>query len=367
MENKTEKRRRFLINFAYIAVIIAIVYLLVNYALLSLMPFVIALIISAILQPLIRLITRNTKIGQKPAAIIVIILAVCTVGVLIAFLCIEVVVFSKDLISKIPHYYSTMVRPAMVNLIDNIQSILRNVDEDITIDPSTLIPQTSDFIPSFSSIFNVTSNLISSVPSVLVSIVICIISTVFISIDYPLLSKWCLHQLPPKAYHTVLEIKEYVTVILFKYIRSYAIILSITFLELCIYLLIAGLIKPNMFASVGTTILTAFLISVFDILPIVGTGTVLIPWAIIRILLGDFVTGIMLLVIYLLVMIVRNFIEPKIVGDQVGLHPVVTLMAMVAGTSLFGVFGLLGFPVTLALLKDLNDRGKIHIFKKLDK
>lgn len=366
MENKTEKRRRFLINLAFIAAIVAIVYILLKYALFALMPFVIAAVISALLQPVIKLIRRKTKLGQKSAAIIVIILAACTVGVLIVFICIELVVFSKDLISKIPHYYSTMIQPAMVNLINNVQELLRNIDPDITIDHSALIPQASDLIPSISSIFSFTSNIISSVPQVFISIIIGIISTVFICIDYPLITKWCLHQLPEKTYHTVIEIREYVTVILFKYIRSYSLILSITFLELCIYLLIAGLINQSLFSSVGTTILTALLISVFDILPIVGTGTVLIPWAIIRLLLGDYVTGIVLVVIYVLITVVRNIIEPKIVGDQVGLHPVVTLMAMVTGTSLFGVVGLFGFPVTLALLKDLNDRGKIHIFKKLN-
>ena len=70
-----------------------------------------------------------------------------------------------------------------------------------------------------------------------------------------------------------------------------------------------------------------------------------------------------LLALYLIITVIRNIIEPKIVGHQVGLHPVVTLFSMLAGLQLFGIIGLFGFPITLSLLKNLNDRGVIHILK----
>ncbi|MBQ5758322.1 MAG: AI-2E family transporter [Clostridia bacterium] len=67
-------------------------------------------------------------------------------------------------------------------------------------------------------------------------------------------------------------------------------------------------------------------------------------------------------ILYLAITIIRNIIEPKIVGDHVGMHPVVTLMAMVIGTYVFGPIGLLGLPITIALFKSLNDEGIIHVF-----
>jgi predicted PurR-regulated permease PerM len=109
--------------------------------------------------------------------------------------------------------------------------------------------------------------------------------------------------------------------------------------------------------------LLALLIALLDILPIVGTGTVLLPWALISFITGDFASGICLLVIYAVITVIRQFIEPKIVGDQVGLHPVATLIAMIVGTRLFGAIGLFGLPISLAIIKDLNDHGKIHVFK----
>ena len=89
----------------------------------------------------------------------------------------------------------------------------------------------------------------------------------------------------------------------------------------------------------------------------------MIPWAIICFLLGNWKLGIGLLLLYLTITVIRNIIEPKIVGHQVGLHPVVTLASMLTGLQLFGVIGLFGFPITLSLLKYLNDREIIHIFK----
>ena len=365
MNDKIERRRRFLINTAFFAVIAAIAYVLLKYALPVVMPFFIAFVISAILQPVIDFLRKRVKLGQKGAASIVVVLFLCTIGVLLVCIIIKIVISLTDIIAAAPAYYTNTIQPALRNLIDYAQNLLRNFDSDITLDYNEIIPSLSDLIPSIKSIFSFTTNILTSVPGFFITVLITIISIFFISADYHMLCHWVIFQLPENVGHTVLEIKKYIKDILLKYVRSYALIMSITFLELSILLLIAGLIKSDMFASVGSTLLTAFFIAMFDLLPIVGVGSVLMPWAIIRVLLGDLLTGAMLAVIFLIIVVVRNIIEPKIVGTQVGLHPIVTLMAMITGTALFGVVGLFVFPITLALLKDLNDRGKIHIFKKV--
>lgn len=78
---------------------------------------------------------------------------------------------------------------------------------------------------------------------------------------------------------------------------------------------------------------------------------------------GNYQVSIGILVVYIVVTIVRNILEPKIVGGQLGLHPVVALMSMFIGANLIGVIGLFGFPITLSLLKHLNDTGTIKLFK----
>ena len=109
--------------------------------------------------------------------------------------------------------------------------------------------------------------------------------------------------------------------------------------------------------------LIALLISVFDILPVLGTGGIMIPWVVIDVILGNYSLALGLLVLYLIITVIRNIIEPKIVGKQIGLHPVITLASMFVGVQLLGVWGLFGFPIGLSLLRHLNDTGTVKIFR----
>jgi len=96
---------------------------------------------------------------------------------------------------------------------------------------------------------------------------------------------------------------------------------------------------------------------------VLGTGGIMIPVVDHHLFQGNYQTGLSLLFVYLVITVVRNILEPKIVGKQLGLHPVVTLMCMFIGANLFGVIGLFGFPITLSLLRHLNDTGTIQLFK----
>ena len=107
----------------------------------------------------------------------------------------------------------------------------------------------------------------------------------------------------------------------------------------------------------------AAIIAVLDIIPVLGVGGAIFPWALVQLIKGRFVFAIGLIVLYVIVLVVRNIIEPKVVGGQVGLHPVVMLICMFAGVKIFGVLGLFVMPVVIIILKNLNDSGKIRIFK----
>ena len=198
------------------------------------------------------------------------------------------------------------------------------------------------------------SGVASSLPGLFIKLLLMIISTFFIAADYELLTGFFLKQLDGKSKQIFLQVKKYVVGTLFVCIRSYALIMTITFIELSVGLSIIG---------VKNSILIAFLISVFDILPVLGTGGIMIPWTIIAALTGDYSLSIGLLIVYLIITVIRNIIEPKIVGSQIGLHPVVTLASMFVGVQLLGVVGLFGFPISLSLLRHLNDNGTIHLFK----
>ena len=102
--------------------------------------------------------------------------------------------------------------------------------------------------------------------------------------------------------------------------------------------------------GIGNGVIKAALIAVLDIMPILGTGGIMIPWAVISLVLGYTKLGIQLLAIYVIVTVIRNYVEPKIVGTQLGLHPIITLVTMFIGLRLFGFLGMFGLPVGISFL-----------------
>lgn len=198
------------------------------------------------------------------------------------------------------------------------------------------------------------TNLTLKTPGFLLDLIITVIATVFLSIDLPAVKAFVLRQCSEKTKALLRNIRIHLGRTLWRYTRSYALILGITFAEISIGLLIIGLDNPFGLAAA---------IAVFDILPVVGSGMILLPWTIITLLSGNYVRALGLGILYAVVVVVRNVMEPKIIGDRVGLHPIVTLLAMVLGTYLFGGIGLLGLPLSLALIQSLNRQGVIHLYR----
>ena len=97
----------------------------------------------------------------------------------------------------------------------------------------------------------------------------------------------------------------------------------------------------------------AFLVSIIDILPILGTGIVLVPSSIVLLLARNYYFGFGILIIYAVILLVRQIAEPKIVGKSIGLSPLVTLVSMYAGFKLFGFFGMIIGPAMALIIKSI--------------
>ena len=127
----TVKRKRFLINFAFFALIFALSVALVRYALPALFPFVVAYIVTAILLPLVRLLNSKLKINKRILSVILVILFYGTIGVIVIWLLVEIAAFATDRIKDLPAFFQTQVRPFLVNLFDEIQEMIYNLDPEI--------------------------------------------------------------------------------------------------------------------------------------------------------------------------------------------------------------------------------------------
>lgn len=359
MDPSLEKKKSFLIRLAWFLTVVGIAVFICRKALSTLMPFIIAFVVALILQPPIRLLKKKLRFTSGPAAVLCVLLFYVIVAALLLLIGGELFTTVKNFILQAPTLYATRIEPMLNELSTSIRALFERVD-----------PSTAEFVDGYldsvgatlsSTVSNVSLTLVRkiggyaiSLPTFLLHVLITVIATVFVSSDLGKLKHWVLCQLSDENRTLVQNIFIHLGRTLSNYVRGYGLILLITFLELCLGLWLIG---------IQNWALLSFGIALLDILPVVGTGTVLIPWAIVCVFYGEYRSAIALMVVYLIILVVRNFIEPKIVGSRVGLHPIVTLSAMIIGTAVFGPVGLLGLPITMALLVSLNEAGCIHIFK----
>jgi len=188
---------------------------------------------------------------------------------------------------------------------------------------------------------NSITNAVKGAPSVLFSSIVALAATCYIAKDYESLKKFINNMLSAKKAKTLIKLKDIFKSCVLKMLSGYLILMAITFGELALGFLILG-IKNGIWLSA--------VIAVVDILPVFGVGTVLIPWGIINMILGNNFHGVGLIILYLLVTLVRNFAEPKIVGGKIGANPLFTLLCMFLGLKLFGFPGLVILPVTFIVI-----------------
>ena len=141
--------------------------------------------------------------------------------------------------------------------------------------------------------------------------------------------------------------------------RAYGLIMFITFCENFLGLTILNLIGV---ADNSYVFVISIGIAVFDILPVAGSGGILIPWALVSLVTGNIGQCIGLLILYAVITVIRQYIEPKIVGNSLGVHPLVTLAGLYFGLKLFGFMGMFIVPICVMTLKAFNDAGRIHLY-----
>ncbi len=355
----TERKRAFIINTIYLLIIIAASILFIKYALPKVAIFLVAFIIAYLLHKPTCYVSQKLHLPYKLVSILMVLLFYCIIGFLIVLLIAKTFGSVTSLIAFLPDFYNNKIMPAFSDLFISFENLLLQLDSSLVSMIQGYDNQFMQWLGTYisvlsSSAISVLSSIATSIPALFVKLVLMIISTFFITLDYDKLTGFCLRQLNTKSMVLFLQIKNYLVGTLLVCIGSYSIIITMTFLELSIGLSLIG---------VDNAILIALIIAIFDILPVLGTGGIMIPWAILSFLRGNIARGIALLILYVIITVIRNIVEPKIVGSQLGLHPIITLSSMYVGVQLFGIVGLFGFPILLSLLRYLNDKGSIHIYK----
>ena len=363
LTEKQQKRGGFLIDFAYFVACLAIfvsIFIALKYTFAWCLPFIIGLIIATILRRPSEFIARKTKIPRKLVSYAVLILFYAIIVVILWLVGAKLISMFRGTITSLPDLYDSSIAPSLDQLNNFITDIAENFSPTIReTNPNGVLgglvnDLSGQIVPLRDWGIGKAVDIGMAVPNFLLGFLFTILSSAFFAGDYKKITMFVSAQLSPKARNIVFEIKGYLFGTLGKYLKSYFIIMCITFAELSIGFTLIG---------IKGSILIAFLVAVCDILPVLGTGTIVIPWAAVALITGNFLLAGELIVIYIIVTIVRNIIEPKIVGQQLGLHPIVTLFCIFIGLRLMGVIGMFAVPITVQIIVRLNKSGTLHFLK----
>ncbi len=366
--DKTQKRWTFIVNVLYFLIFVAAFVLFMKYAFWMIFPFIFALCVAALLQKPLKLLTKNKK---SPKGLISALLSLLVFGVILGIVALggaKLVTSVMDFVS-----YFTDRCTSFADVFDVIKNAYLSFDI-----AKQLPPVVNDYVTSgidtirdyflsgeivtaitdnISKIISPLSSVITTVPSFLAGLLISIVATCFMTATFDDIKEFVLRQF--NDMEKAKRAKQILISSIGKMIKAYTIIICITTAELFIGL---SILKFIGLTDASHILLISFLIALIDIVPVLGTGTVLVPWSIISFISGKIGMGIGILVIYAVVSVIRQFMEPKLVAGQVGISPVVTIMAMYIGIKVFGAIGIFILPFIVIIVKLLNDEGIIHIF-----
>lgn len=354
-----EHKKKMILNSVYYALLLFVAYLAVKYALPFFAPFILAFIVAWILRKPSVFLAKKMRISDKLLGVILVAFFYIIIGFAAFLLGAKVINVLRDLFYMAPTFFENTIIPLIESIIDRLEGIAVILDLQVSDSIKNSYLESIESIKQSISGLSLDavkyiSNRVWTLPAFLIKSMTMIICSFFLAGDYEKVTGFIKRQIPEKGRTILEQAQTYIlgTVVIF--IRSYALILFITFVELSIGFSIM---------KVNNAIVVAGLIALLDILPIIGTGGVLVPWCLIELFRGNYPMALGLIILYVVITVVRNIIEPRIVGKQIGLHPLATLMSMFVGVKLFGVIGLFGLPVVLSFFMYLNRTGVIHILR----
>ena len=343
MEYKTILKKTVLLIF------IAIIIILSAKVFMFYIPFLIAYIISLLVDPIIRFINKKTKISRKTSSIIVLATVFLLLIGFISWGVISLVSESTHLLGALNTYLEKAIswsNTIFKNFNTDKLSVPNEIKELIQTTSSDVVNKVIEFIKN---ILNNFLEHLKSIPTILIYTVITILATYFITSDKFYILDRLEHHIPKKIMGKITEKVQKIAKSLGEYLKAEATMIGISFIIILMGLNIFYLMGMN----VGYPLIMALFISFVDALPILGAGTIMVPWSIILFLNREYSVASSILGLYIFMIAVRQFLGPKIVSNKIGVHPIFTLIAMYTGFKFLGIIGLLVGPVVLIILKNI--------------
>lgn len=351
MEDRKDLHRRILVNLGVALAGVLFLIFVVPQLVRFLMPLIVAWIVAMIANPIIRFLEKRIKIMRKHGSALVIILVLA--ALIAAFYGLAVLVASQfsSWVTELPEVYDSVTQ--------NLQHLFRLLHQKYNIIPADVklaFDQRENMLDSYiqkaidgllkmvnSGSLSKVSSLASSLMDFLVYAILTILASYFMTVEKDHFTKLLQEKTPAGVQRIWDKIKKIFIRAIGGYFKAHFQIMIVIFFITVI---------PFAFMGISYSGLLAVVIAIVDFLPFFGAGTVLVPWAVYRLVTGSYTYAAILFVIYVVVLIVRQALEPKLIGDNIGTSPFETLVFMLVGYRLAGMLGLIvGIPVGMILVE----------------
>lgn len=323
-----------------------------------LLPFLLALALAAMLEPTVQRLRRSMKVKRSFAAGVVTTLLLLSAGGLLVMALVRLAVELRQWTDRLPQLIEGF--PAAWNgFLDQLERWYAACPAFLRSALDLLAGQLMDQGPDLAGaaggwMMSAASSLLSALPDVGLFLVTTVLAVYFTSLSYPGILAFLKRQLPESWQVRCRDAARCFRSTILKWLRAELLLILATF---------AILLGGFLWMGLDYALLAAVFTALVDALPVLGTGTVLFPWALGCFLMGNTERGLALLALYAVGLIVHTLLEPRLLAGQADLPPITALLAMYVGFRFMGVGGMILLPIVLLLLKQFQDAGVIHLWK----
>jgi sporulation integral membrane protein YtvI len=342
--------------FILIAIVVVIIlgYLILPVS----VPIILAFITALFLEPLVNIFQGKFRINQRLAVLAVFLSFLLFIGLSGYFITTKVITEAIKIIQNAP-LYITEISNEWINVEEKLsvaaKDLPKEVVDEISIQVQGFLNKIKEDLVAYLNIDNVKA-LLTNIPNYLISFIVYLIALFLFLIDLPRLRESLYNHFTGKTADKVNFMSSRLSFVIFGFFKAQFLVSVIIFIVSLIGLL---------FISPEIALVMALFIWIVDFIPIIGSIVILGPWALFHLLTGDLALGAQLVVLAALLLIIRRTVEPKVMGSQIGLSPLSTLVAMYLGFKLLGILGFIIGPLILIAFNSAKEAGIIKINFKI--
>lgn len=311
-----------------------------------LMPFVIGWLMSTIAAPVVNWLEKRLKIVKKLGSALIVVIVLVLIVLLLYFAISHIAGEVGDLVTNFPSLYAQF-ESGLEEIGNTLSGVFSRLPKGVQSGWDTALNNLNEYAAKlFAGISQPTvtaaGKFAKSLPSYLISFIVAMMSAYLFTVNRDEVIQWVKKVSPSSVTKRMELVVDNLKYAVGGYFKAQFKIMAIVFGVLFVSFAVLG---------VHYSILVAFLISFLDFLPFFGTGTALIPWALYQGLMGDYKMATALIVVYILTQLIRQLIQPKLVGDSVGMNPLVTLLLLYIGYKVSSILGMiLAVPIGMVLI-----------------